>query len=423
MKPTLTVTGILGLGVSACGAFRTFPHNVAVRNARRHSEVLFSTPSPEEMKRILEEESNNPQVLADSAEAMKNMSPKDMEKLIGEMETMPDAQKEQLKTMGMDPDTMLLSMKMMKENPKMMATAQKLMASLTPEEMLEQSKLAQDKMSSMSKVDLEKAAEAAKQQMNNLSPDMVDTAIKAMQNSSKPVPEGVVQGSSSDPNVIESMFRVAEFMSKPANGGVTFQAFATLPPITVLSGTREQDLSQDELSECWNDGSRGATRVDLPGFERVWNEVQEYFEEDVMEEARLTTHPKTKKVRSTAATAEVVGTPVVGSNMSQDQMKAVNEQVKNMDDDGMKAMLEGMSNIGPEEEARMRAMGADPAMMKKAADMMQSNPMMRKAAQAMMKNMSPEQMAKVSEQAQSQMKNMSPEQIEEAMSQMNEGGK
>jgi len=386
---------------------------------------LFSTPSPEEMKRIMEEESNNPQVLADSAAAMKDMTVADMEKLIGEMETMPDAQKEQLEAMGMNTETMLMSMKMMKDNPKMMATAQKLMSNMTPEEMLQQSKLAQEKMNTMSKEELEKAAQAAKQQMENLSPDMVDTAIKAIQDSSKPkpLPEGTVQGSSSDPNVIDSMYRVAELMSKPSNGrGVTFQAFATLPPITVLSGTREQDLSKEELSQCWEDGSRGAIRVDRPGFERVWNEVQDYFEEDIMEEARITAHPKAKKVRSNAATAEMVGTRPeigVGANLSEEQMKAVSEQVKNIDDDSMQAMLEGMSNIGPEEEAKMRAMGADPKMMMKAAEMMKNNPMMRKAAQAMMKNMSPEQMAKVSNQAQAQMQKMSSEEIEEAMNQIN----
>jgi len=38
-------------------------------------------------------------------------------------------------------------MKMMKDNPQMMATAQKLMSNMTPEEMLEQSKAAQEKMS------------------------------------------------------------------------------------------------------------------------------------------------------------------------------------------------------------------------------------------------------------------------------------
>lgn len=41
----------------------------------------------------------------------------------------------------------LVSMKMMKENPKMMATAQKLMSNMTPEQMLEQSRAAQEKMS------------------------------------------------------------------------------------------------------------------------------------------------------------------------------------------------------------------------------------------------------------------------------------
>jgi len=38
-------------------------------------------------------------------------------------------------------------MKMMQENPQMMKTAQKLMQNMTPEQMLEQSKAAQEKMS------------------------------------------------------------------------------------------------------------------------------------------------------------------------------------------------------------------------------------------------------------------------------------
>lgn len=56
---------------------------------------------------------------------------------------------------------MLISMKMMKDNPQMMATAQKLMSNMTPEEMLAQSKAAQEKMSSMSKEELEEAAEVS----------------------------------------------------------------------------------------------------------------------------------------------------------------------------------------------------------------------------------------------------------------------
>jgi hypothetical protein len=126
-----------------------------------------------------------------------------------------------------------------------------------------------------------------------------------------------------------------------------------------------------------------------------------------------------KKSRSAAAQAEVVGgAPPVGSALTEEQMKVVNEQVKNMSDDDMTALLEGMANIGPEEEARMRAMGADPEMMKKAASMMKSNPMMRKAAQMMMKNMSPDQMLKASQQAQQQMAGMSKEDLQKAMENM-----
>merc|ERR1719296_668724 len=298
---------------------------------------------------------------------------------------------------------MLVSMKMMKDNPQMMATAQKLMSNMTPEQMLEQSKAAQEKMSSMSKEELEEAAEMAQNQMKNLSPDMVDEAIQAMKETATPgdagtttTPEGAVAGGSSDPNVINAMYKVGELMSRPPTGEVTFQAFSTLPPITTLSGDRDQDLSREELAECWSDGSLGATRVDRAGFERVWKEVQEYFEEDIMEEARVTCHPKGKVKKTRTAEAEVAGTgsPQVGANLSEDQMKVVNEQVKRMSDDDMQQMLEGMANIGPEEEARMKAMGADPAMM-------------RKAAQMMMKNTSPDQMLKASQQAQSQMNNMS----------------
>ena len=109
----------------------------------------------------------------------------------------------------------------------------------------------------------------------------------------------------------------------------------------------------------------------------------------------------------------------VGANMSSDQSNAVNEQVKNMSDNDVERMLDQMNNMGPAEEARMKAMGVDPTMMRKASGMMQNNPMMRKAAQAMMKNMSSEQMLKMSQEAQQKMSNMSPEEYEKAMEQMN----
>lgn len=384
--------------------------------------ALFSTPSPEDIRRMMEAEASDPKTLAESAERMKNMSSEDMATLIAEMENMDPVQKAQLKGMGMDPDTMLISMKMMKDNPTMMATAQKLMANMSPEELMKQSTEAQVKMSSMSKEELEAAAEVAKKQMEQISPDMVDEAVQAMKEAS-----AADANSSTDPNVIDAMYKVAEMMSKPPTGKVTFQAFSVLPPIVALRGDREQDLSKSELAECWEEGSLGATRVDRAAFKRVWDEVQEYFEEDIMEESRLTIHAKVAKKRS-AVTPEVQASaasagPVVGQNLDEDQMKFVNQQVKNMSDDDMISMLEGMSNIGPEEEARMKAMGADPAMMRKAAEMMKTNPMMRKAASMMMKNMSPEQMMKASQQAQSQMQNMSKEDMEKAFEEMNKNAK
>ncbi|KAL3772756.1 hypothetical protein ACHAWO_004118 [Cyclotella atomus] len=392
------------IAISQGAAFQTqqFGHQLAADRSswrQRSSPLFLSTPSDDDVLRIMKEESMDPATLAESAERMKSMTPEDMAILIDEMEKMPGVQKEQLKKMGMDPDTMLISMKMMKENPQMMATAQKLMANMTPEEMLEQSKVAQEKMAGMTKAQLEEAAEMAKKQMESISPDAVDEAIKGMKQASatKPMPDGVAAGSALDPNVIDAMYKIGEMMSQPPSGQVTFQAFATLPPITTLLGDREQDLSKAELAECWADGSMGAVRVDRTGFERVWKEVQEYFEEDIMDEARRTCHAKVKKSRSTEAQAEVVGgVPPVGAALTEDQMKVVNEQVKNMSDEDMTAMLEGMANIGPEEEARMRAMGADPEMMKKAAN----------------------QMLKASQQAQKQMAGMSKEDLQKAMENM-----
>ena len=109
MKLSIAYSALLAvaLSLSPSYAFQTNPLPTLHRRTNdASSTTLFSsTPTPEEMKRIMEEESTNPEVLAQSAAAMKNMSSDDMGKLISEMETMPDAQKEQLKSMGMDPDT------------------------------------------------------------------------------------------------------------------------------------------------------------------------------------------------------------------------------------------------------------------------------------------------------------------------------
>mmetsp|Transcript_10237 Transcript_10237/g.13720 ORF Transcript_10237/g.13720 Transcript_10237/m.13720 type:complete len:431 (+) Transcript_10237:53-1345(+) len=388
---------------------------------------LFSTPPPsggmdeERMKQIIAEESSDASNLAASAAAMKNMTPADIEKMMGELDSMPDFQKKALKSMGMDPTLMKKSLEMMKTNPGMMKSAQKMMENMTPEQLMAQSKMAQENMAQMTPEQVEMATSA----MESLSTEQLDAAADIIKERGLP-------GSAGDPLVIENMFRTGELMSKPPAGGVTFAAFASLPPITLLSGTREEDLSEAELKECWADGSLGATRVDRQGFERVWNEVREYFEGDVMDEARKTAAKKRgqKKVRSdddddvvavpaaAVAPTPAATTPMVGAAMSPEEMRIANERVKEMSEDDIGAMLDQMSSMTPEQEARMKAMGMDPSMMSKAASMMASNPMMKAAAAKMMKNMTPEQMQAASQQAQNQMKGMGAEDYERMMEQM-----
>ena len=101
-------TSILAIALKLKGndAFQASPGAFTWRTtAHATPTLLFSTPSADDMRRIMEEESTNPDTLAASAAAMKNMTPDDMAKLISEMEKMPDDQKKQLKDMGMDPDT------------------------------------------------------------------------------------------------------------------------------------------------------------------------------------------------------------------------------------------------------------------------------------------------------------------------------
>lgn len=368
------------------------------------------------MKEILAEEAGNPTNMKAAAAAMKNIKPEDMDRMLADMENMNPLQQGALKAMGMDPAMMKKTMEMMRDNPKMVESAQKLMENMSPAELLEQSRNAQKQMAQMTPEALEKTSKA----MGQIPEEQLDQAVdilkekQAQQSQETPAPS--VGPTSNDKEVIDSMFKVAELMSEPATGGCSFAGFASLPVIQLLSGDREFDLSPSELRECWADGSLGASRVDREGFVRVWNEVQDYFEDDIMGEARKEASKKVqKKVRPTEASSAPTPTTTIGEGLNPDQLKDINERVKNLKEDEVDAVLDQMDKMGPAEEARMKAMGVDPAIMKKTAEMMKSNPMMRKAAQDMMKNMSPEQMLEASKQAQEQMKGMSKEDIEKAI--------
>jgi len=368
------------------------------------------------MQEILAEEANNPTNMKAAAAAMKNIKPEDMTRMLEEMENMNPLQKGALKAMGMDPSMMKKTVEMMRDNPSMVESAQKLMENMSPQELLEQSRAAQQKMTEMSPEDLE----ATSKVMGQIPQEQLDEAVEIMKEQqtqkSEETPAPSVGPTSDDKEVIDTMFKVAELMSEPATGGCTFAGFASLPVIQLLSGDREFDLSPKELKECWAEGASGESRVDREGFALVWAEVQEYFEDDVMGEARKEAKMRVqKKVRPSESSAAAAATTIIGDGLDAGQIKGINDRVKNLSENEVDAVLNQMDAMGPAEEARMKAMGVDPSIMKRTAEMMKNNPQMRKAAQEMMKNMSPEDMLKASKQAQEQMQGMSKEDIEKAM--------
>jgi hypothetical protein len=361
---------------------------------------------------------------------MKNLKPEDIDKMLVEMENMNPLQKSALKAMNMDPDMMKKTMEMMKDNPSMVANAQKVMETMSPDELLEQSRKAQEQLKNMTPEDLD----VANNFMKTVPEDQLNAAvqtIKDQQSSTdaidatsddEDVPMETGPGSSSDSDVVDSMFRVAEFMSDPPTDGVvTFTGFYSLPVIQLLLGDREFDLSMSELKESWADGSLGATRVDRVGFERVWNEVQEYFEQDIMTEARKEAKKKTTNKRKSRDSPKTTGgptTPTIGDNLSQTELEQVNDRVKNLSTSEVGSVLDMMQEMDPSQEARLKSMGVDPKLMQQTAAMLKDNPQMREQAQKMMQNMSPDDMLKASQQAQEQMSKMSEDEVQKALDQL-----
>lgn len=71
-------------------------------------------PSVDRMKQIIQEEASDANMMKTAAEQMKNLTPEQIDMMIRDMEQMNPIQKQALKALGMDPDAMKQTMKMMK---------------------------------------------------------------------------------------------------------------------------------------------------------------------------------------------------------------------------------------------------------------------------------------------------------------------
>lgn len=382
--------------------------------------LRMSTPDADKMKQILEEEATNPENMKATADMMKNLKPEDIDNMLKEMDSMPATQREQMKAMGMNPDIMRQSIEMMKSNPDMAKQMSEMMATMTPEEMLEKSRQAQANFSGGVAPGAPVVATPSVVDAQVENKDADDDGDEDEEETSEPIP-------APDAEILDTMFRTAELMSSPPTGKVSLQGFSTIPPIALLTGDdTDRDLSRRELNECWADGSLGSTRVDRAGFERVWMEVQDFFSLPIMEKALQRSVEKPNKKGGAAAATSPTPAPIVsdtskvGASISSEDLK---KQVNGMDDNDMDSMLDQMKDMSPEQIARMKDMGVDPAMLQKTASMLKGNPLMKNAAKMMMKNMTPEQMKNASQQAQSQMKNMKPEDMDKMMADMEKQSK
>ena len=148
--------------------------------------------------------------------------------------------------MGINPDMLKMSMKVMKANPNVIKMAQEQMAKMSPEQMKQASDLAQKQMEAMAPEDLEKMADSA---IAGAGGPVVDVDVE----------EDAPARNARDEALVDALFVVAAAMSKQP-GAVTLEAFKQLPPIQSLRGELPDDLSDAEIADAWAAVSTPSTR-------------------------------------------------------------------------------------------------------------------------------------------------------------------
>lgn len=226
----------------------------------------------------------SPEALKQSFEMMKNLTPDQLDMMLSQVENMKPSEKEQMKKMGVNPDLMKMTMKTLRNNPKIFEAWQKQMSSMSQAEMESAAKLAEQQMKNIDPAQYEQMTAEATRNLETLA-DMDAAGLPVTVGS--PVPAGA-QGTAKDPALIDAMFQTAKYTANLPSGQVDIKAFKLLPPIAALRGMNDDmDLSDAEINDVWMEQA-GAPGVDRAGFERVWLAIDELYQDDLMVEARRT---------------------------------------------------------------------------------------------------------------------------------------
>lgn len=263
------------------------------------SVVCFLSPGPLPVRLSMNVGNGglSPEALKQSFEMMKNLTPEQLDLMLSQMENMKPSEKESMKKMGVNPDLMKMTMKTLRNNPKIFQAWQKQMASMSPTEMEEAAKLAQEQMQNIDPTQYEELTAEATRNLETLA-DMEAAGLPVDVGSPVPAAPGIA-GTAKDPAVIDAMFNTAKFTANLPSSLVDIKAFKLLPPIAALRGMNdEMDLSDTEINDIWMEQA-GAPGVDRAGFERVWLAIDELYQDDLLVEARRTP----KKTRADDADA------------------------------------------------------------------------------------------------------------------------
>jgi len=245
----------------AAATAHAFVHPPAPRTTR----LQMMPPKPGDM---------TPESMRQAADALKTLKPDQIQQMLKEVEDMSPEERERLKGMGINPDMLKMSMKVMKANPNVIKMAQEQMAKMSPEQMKQASDLAQKQMEAMAPEDLEKMADSAIAGAGG--PQVVDVDVE----------EDAPARNARDEALVDALFVVAAAMSKQP-GAVTLEAFKQLPPIQSLRGELPDDLSDAEIADAWAEaGLAVGAAADKTAFTRAWLALDQLYDDDMMVEAR-----------------------------------------------------------------------------------------------------------------------------------------